>query len=327
MVDFLLKILAIDSTSGREEHIADYIAKNFKPEHAVMEIQQIANGKKNIFFKWGNPKIIFCTHLDTVPPYIPPRREGNTIFGRGACDAKGQIAVMYETCLKLHLLGEKNFGLLLVAGEELGSYGAKTANNMIDGCKYVIIGEPSENKLIKAAKGNLLVEVDIQGKAAHSGYPENGDDAIERMRLFLNKLAGLEFPDDEILGQTTYNIGNLTTLNAYNIVADKVSLQIFFRTTFSTDNIIQAKLANIADDKTQFKFMWHNPPMKFYTVAGFTTAVVAYGSDAPELSNLGKCLLYGAGSILAMHSKNEYVKISALNQAVEDLLKLYYKLL
>lgn len=326
MLDFLFKILEIDSTSGREEFAADYIAQNFKPAGAEMEIQYIPNGKKNVFFKWGNPGIIFCSHIDTVPPYIPPSRDNGIIKGRGACDAKGQIAAMYEACGQLEREGKNNFGLLILAGEEVGSYGAITANKLITGCEFVIVGEPTENKMIEAGKGNLLVEVTIKGKSCHSGYPENGDNAVERMRMFLNRLAELKFSDDDVLGKTTYNIGMLSSENAHNVVSAEVSFRVFFRTTFLTHDGIPDKLKSIADENTEIKFAYGDKPVKFHTVGGFEKGIVSYGSDAPELYNLGKRLLYGPGSILVAHTDEERVNISDLEKAVTDLKNIYYKL-
>ncbi|CAL7959303.1 M20_dimer domain-containing protein [Gammaproteobacteria bacterium] len=326
MLDFLLKILAIDSTSGKENVVADYVVKNYKPKHATTEVQRIFNGKKNVFFKWGIPHIIFCSHLDTVPPYIPFKYNGKVIYGRGSCDAKGQIASMYEACSQLCTEGKTNFGLLMVAGEEVGSYGAKLANQLITGCKYIIIGEPTENKLIRAAKGNLLVNVAIKGKSSHSGYPQYGDDAVARLRVFLNKLTTLKFPKDRVLGATTYNIGKLSAPNMFNITPDKVTCEIFFRTTFKTHDLIIDMLKPLADEHTILQFGFDNRPIEFYTIPGFATNVVSFGSDAPELYNLGKSLLYGAGSILTAHADNEHIKVRALERAVQDFKKIFYYL-
>lgn len=326
MLEFLLKILAIDSTSGQEEKLADYLLAQHKPEGAEVETQSLSNGKKNLFFKWGTPKIIFSTHLDTVPPYIPPHQVNDIIYGRGACDAKGQIAVMYEVCNRLHQEKCTNFGLLLVAGEELGTYGAKDANEAITGSQYVIIGEPTDNKLIKAAKGTLWVEFKIHGSPAHSGYPESGSNAIEHFRLFLNSLSELKFPEDAILGKTTYNIGLLSAENACNVIPSEVKGKILFRTTFKTHDLVHDIVQSASGTNVSLNFMHGDPPMEFYIVDGFATDVVSFGSDAQKLFKLGKCLLYGAGNILMAHADNEQIRISELEKAVDDLQKLYHRL-
>ena len=319
-------MMEVDSTSGREENIVSVIQNNFLPKIAVCEIQEIPNGKKNIYYKWGNPEIVFCSHIDTVPPFIPPYNEGTKIMGRGSCDAKGQIAVLSETCLQLEAEGKTNFGLLMLAGEEVGSYGARTANERIKGCKFVIIGEPTENKLIKAGKGNALFEFTIKGKAAHSGYPAKGDNATERFRVFLNNLNGIDFPKDELLGDTTYNVAMISSNNAHNVISDKVTFRIFFRTTFVTHKILEDRIKEICDDHTEYKVQYGDEPIEFYTIEGFETGIVSYGSDAPELFNLGKRLLYGPGTIFVAHTQEEHILINDLHRAVKDLKNIYYKL-
>jgi len=326
MIDFLIRMMEVDSTSGKEENIVEVVQKYYAPEGAQCEIQEIPNGKKNLYFKWGTPEIIFCSHLDTVPPFIPPDYGEKRIMGRGSCDAKGQIAVMAEICLHLEAEGKTNFGLLMLAGEEVGSYGAQTANKLIKGCKYVIVGEPTENKLIKAGKGNTLFEFTIKGKAAHSGYPAMGDNAIERFRVFLNNLKNLEFPLDEILGDTTYNVGLLSSNNTHNVISDNVSFKVFFRTTFATHDILEEKIKGICDEYIKYKLQYGDEPIEFHTVEGFETGIVSYGSDAPELYNLGKRLLYGPGTIFVAHTKEEFIAIEDLNRAVKDLKNIYYKL-
>ena len=315
--------MEIDSTSGLENSVADFLISDYKPEGADLQVIDINNGKKNLFYQWGKPEIIFCSHFDTVPPYIPPSVEGDIIRGRGSCDAKGQLAVLAEVCKKLYESGETNFGLLMLAGEEVGSYGAKAANEVIKNCKYVMVGEPTENKLIRASKGNILVEFTFNGKPCHSGYPQFGDDAILRMFAFIDRLQKYEFPEDEILGKTTFNIGRLNSDNAHNVVSYEAKMKIFFRTTKATHDILMEIVNSLTDEETEVKFGYGDKPMDFITVDGFESGIVSYGTDAPELFNLGECLLYGPGSILDAHTENEFIKISDMEKAVSDHLKIY----
>ncbi|MGE5349642.1 MAG: M20/M25/M40 family metallo-hydrolase [Actinomycetota bacterium] len=319
----LAEIMRIDSTSGKEADLARYIANNFHVPGATLEIQDVGDGSINLFYKWGTPEIIFCTHLDTVPPFIPPVAESARISGRGACDAKGQIITVLNVCRDLYHEGETNFGLLLVSGEETGSTGARAANNLIKGCRYVIIGEPTENKLIKAGKGIQLYVVQISGMSCHSGYPQFGDDAIERMRQFLNRLAAAIFPSDPVLGSTTYNIGQLSSENAYNVLPDLVSFKIYFRTTPASSGLIEKVLKNIADDKTTITKTREDKPFEYYYAEGFESDIVAFGCDGPCLTNLGKILLYGPGSIRSAHTKDEFINIADIEKAVIDLKQLY----
>lgn len=328
LIDFLINLMNLNSTSGQEEKLGEHIRDQVQPQGATLEVHDIGTepGKFNIFYKWGKPEIIFCTHFDTVPPYIPPKLTEDKVYGRGSCDAKGQIACLYHTCLELHHEGHTNFGLLLLAGEEVGSYGAKASDKLIKGCKYVIIGEPTENKLIKAAKGNILVNCTFHGKSCHSGYFEHGDNAIDRMIKFVENLKALEFPEDKVLGATTFNIGRLHSNNAHNVVSDNVTMKIFFRTTFESHPLIMKKLKGICDDKSEVEVGYADDPLNFATVDGFETDIVSYGSDAPELRSLGTPLMYGPGSILHAHTKDEHIVIEDMYRAIEDLKKIYLSL-
>lgn len=323
---FLLKILSIDSTSGKEEKLLNYLTRYHRPAGAALEIHYDAAKPRNIFYKWGDPRIIFCTHLDTVPPYYSPRKKHGAIYGRGACDAKGQIASIYAAVGILHREKQNNFGILLTSGEEIDSSGAKLANELIDNAKFVIVCEPTENKLIKAAKGVLAAEIKVSGKAVHSGYPDLGNSAIDRLRRFLDDLDDIKFPRDKILGKTTYNVGQLHTNNAHNVLADHLVCNILFRTTFTSHAMIRQQLNLFADTNLAIKITNSSEPFKFFTVNGFKTGVVAFCSDAPSLPRLGKCLLYGPGNILDAHTSNEYIKIADVKRAVKDLRNLYYNL-
>ncbi len=334
MKNRLLELLKIDSTSGREGDLALYIAEHFKSERSVSEFQVAGEGIYNLFIRWGAPEIIFCTHLDTVPPYISPETDGDIIKGRGSCDAKGQIVSMFQACMELEKEGADNFGLLLLAGEETGSAGARIANNLINGSKYVIVGEPTENKVITAGKGTKLFKVEIRGRSAHSGYPDLGVDAVKITNEFFNILNSAEFPDDPILGVTTWNVGRLNSDNAHNVVPDYVSFKIYFRTTFVTDTTLSAMLANVASELNK-KFRGSNitviqaggdSPIRFYAPEGFEYNIVSFGTDAPALANLGERLLYGPGSIRYAHTSDEQITLGEMEKAVEDYKKMFYKL-
>ena len=244
-----IDMLNIDSTSGRERSLADFLAERFSTgvnrverfdvETMSSDVPEGCAVPQNLLFSWGKPKVLFCTHLDTVPPYIPPTVEylsdGTTIKavkGRGTCDAKGQIFAMWEACKALEAKGYDGFGLLLLAGEETGSFGAKAYREMETDAQWVIVGEPTDNCMATAAKGTKSFEVTFTGKAFHSGYPEYGRSAIEMFNDFMNALRSIRFPYDEILGETTFNIGKLTSDNPQNILSPELTCRIYFRTTF-----------------------------------------------------------------------------------------------
>lgn len=326
MLNFLSDILKIESTTGLERNVADFIAEKYTPKGMSCDKQEGPDGRANLFFKIGEPKIVFNSHMDTVPPYIPPVFTEDKIFGRGSCDAKGQLAYLWQAVNELIAEGHKDFGFLITFGEEVGSQGAREANNLLTDTEYIIIGEPTENKLIKASKGTNLVKVKITGKNCHSGYPEHGDNAIDRMRKFLDRLDAIGFPDDELMGKTTYNIGWLKADNAQNVVPDLVTFSLFIRTTFASHDNFQQMLEGIADENTMLEFPFKKGPMKFHTVEGFETGVVAYGTDAPSFTNVPNKLLYGPGTILVAHTADEYINIKDMFRAVEDVKKIFKKL-
>ncbi len=326
MINFLLDIMRFDSTSGKESELAKYIADKYKPHDAELEIQKTKFNRLNVFFKWGEPKIIFNSHLDTVPPYIPPVRTGDIIKGRGSCDAKGQVAYLYEACRQLREEGKNNFGLLLTCGEEDGSQGAMKANESIRDCDFIIIGEPTENKLIKASKGNICINLTFRGTSCHSGYPHLGDNAISRMFAFIKRLEEKDFGADKILGKTEYNIGKLSSDNAHNVVSDLVTMKIFFRTTFESEKKIIEYLKEITDHKTEMEILFIHNPVNFHVVEGFETGIVSYGTDAPSFSNVKNKILYGPGSILDAHTENEYIRIGGMLKAVDDVKNIFRKI-
>lgn len=326
MLNYLSDILKIESTTGTENTLAYYIAEKYTPEGMTCKIQDTEDGRVNLFFTIGEPKIVFNSHMDTVPPYIPPTFTDEIIYGRGSCDAKGQLAYLWQATKELIAEGEKDFGLLMTFGEEVGSVGARNANSLLTNTKYIIVGEPTENKLITSSKGTHLIKVTVRGKNCHSGYPQYGDNAINTMREFLDRLDKIGFPTDENMGETTYNIGWLKADNAQNVVPDLVTFNLFIRTTFASYPIYQEMLESIKGDKITLEYPLNKGPIKFHTVEGFETGVVAYGTDAPSFTNVPNKLLYGPGTILVAHTSDEHIKIKDMYKAVEDVKRIFRKL-
>src|SRR5262249_13320369 len=158
---------------------------------------------------------------DTVPPpppAIPVREDGDFLYGRGACDAKGIIAAMLEAGERLRRSGVFNFGYLFVVGEETDSAGAKTANLLKWDTEFVIVGEPTQNQLARAQKGTLMVRLNVAGRAAHSGYPEFGVSAIRNLISILEDCEKADWGDDPVLGNGTFNTGVFHGGEAANIV-------------------------------------------------------------------------------------------------------------
>ena len=358
-----LQMLDMDSTSGREAGFAGFLAERLAGKGRRIETFEVGDGTKNLLVSWGNPKVIFCSHLDTVPPYMAPHvmsseaetSSSSTFFGRGTCDAKGQIFAMYEACKVLEAKGHKDFGLLLLAGEETGSFGAKAFEAMPDKPfptedAWLIVGEPTDNCMASAAKGTKSFEVTFEGKACHSGYPENGESAIEYFNDFMNALRSIVFPADEVLGETTWNVGKLVSDNPQNILSDRLTCRVYFRTTFESDEMVSNIMKNIAGPDAKLRFgrrtvqdgsdivakavaPWQramsvkafggDAPSRFEVLDGFPSKPVAFGSDAPQLKCFPYKILCGPGSILVAHKDEERITLDDLETAVENYVKMY----
>ena len=357
------QMLEIDSTSGRERALADFLAENlltgrnrverFDVESMADDVPGGCGLPQNLLFSWGTPKVFFCTHLDTVPPYIPPTLVGTSATGRGTCDAKGQIFAMWEACKVLEAKGYTDFGLLLLAGEETGSFGAKAFDTMMqDGSDdlWVIVGEPTDNCMATAAKGTKSFEVTFTGKAFHSGYPEYGESAIMYFNDFMNALRSIRFPYDAILGETTFNIGKLHSDNPQNILSPSLTCRVYFRTTFESDEMVCNVMKNMAGPDARLRFgrpraqdgsdivakdvaHWQkamsvkvfggDSPTRYETFDGFETKPVSFGSDAPQLKCFAHKILCGPGSILVAHRPDEHILLSDIETAIANYINIF----
>ena len=145
----------------------------------------------------GEPELVFSTHFDCVPPFFPSRVEDGVLHGRGACDAKGILAAQVAAAERLRAAGETRIGLVFVAGEERGSDGAKAANTIASQSRYLDQrrADRAEARPRDARRASACGST-ARGKAAHSGYPELGESAIEKLLDVLHDLRGGDWPDD-----------------------------------------------------------------------------------------------------------------------------------
>ena len=313
-------LLSIDSTSGKERAVAEWLLEHLDaPSKQAMEV---GDGTLNLLFSWGSPKVVFCTHMDTVPPYIKPTVKKDVIEGRGACDAKGQIFAMYTACKELEAKGCTDFGLLLLAGEETGSWGAKAFAKTDFRAPFLIVGEPTENKMVSASKGTKSYDLTFNGEAFHSGYPQYGVSAVDLFNEFYNKLKAVDWGVDPVLGETTWNIGLLHSDNPQNILSPKLTCRLYFRTTFVSDQKVQDWMAG----QPGVSARGGDTPARYVTLPGFASAPVAFGSDAPHLTGFGHKIICGPGSIRHAHRDNEQILVSELEEAVQLYLKMYHAL-
>ena len=314
-------ILEIDSTSGRERALAEWLLAHVEAPRA--ESFEVGDGTLNLLFSWGRPRLVFCTHMDTVPPYIAPSFDGASVHGRGSCDAKGQIYAMYRACKLLEAGGKSGFGLLLLSGEETGSFGAKAFSRGGFSAPYLVIGEPTDNCMVSASKGTRSFDLRFTGKAFHSGYPECGRSAVEMFVDFMNRLHAEAFPPDAELGETTFNVGQLRSDNPQNILSPSLECRLYFRTTFASTERVDAFMAACAGPELTMAARGGDDPAAYMTLPGFRTKAVSFGSDAPHLKNFTHKMICGPGSIKVAHRDDECVSLAEIDEAVENYTKIY----
>ena len=332
--DFFQELLNFDSTSGKEWEVAEWLVRTlpdmFPPSHRPdVRADEVGDGTINLLFTWGEPKIVFCSHLDTVPPYIAPTvipgPTGNLeeVRGRGACDAKGQVFSMITACQKLAEEGCTNYGLLLLAGEETGSWGAKAFAKTGFKADYLVVGEPTDNCMVSASKGTKSYDLKFTGEAFHSGYPDQGVSAVDLFLEFMNKLNAQDFGIDPVLGYTTWNVGLLHSDNPQNILSPELTCRLYFRTTSVSDKAVQAWMEKAQNERLAITPRGGDTPAKYWTVDALPSKWVAFGSDAPHLTNFKHKAICGPGSIAVAHRDDEFVLTADLEKAVEQYITLY----
>jgi acetylornithine deacetylase/succinyl-diaminopimelate desuccinylase-like protein len=326
VVSLAAELLAIQSTTGSEAGAVDFVSRWLVARGWNVTLQEVTRGRANVWASRSGGGVTFSTHLDTVPPYLPPRLEGTRLFGRGASDAKGIAAAMMVAADRLVADGEKRIELLFVVGEEKGSDGARAANNLGSKSRYLINGEPTESKLASGAKGSLRAILRTRGREAHSAYPQLGKSAIEPLIELLPTLRKLPLPSDPVLGETTVNIGTIKGGTEANIIPAHAEAEIMFRLV-SDVAPIKKMINDWAKGHADVEFGSHIPAQKFATVPGFETGPVAYTSDIPLLSNWGEPFLFGPGSIHVAHTPDEYIDVEELRASVDSYERLARTLL
>ncbi len=320
------QLMSIPSVTGTEGPLGEFLAAHLAADGYRVERQDVAPGRFNVFAYAGEAPVMLCTHLDTVPPRLPVREDADFLYGRGACDAKGIIAAMREAGSRLRRDGIYNFGYLFLVGEETDSIGAKMANTLRWNTRYVIVGEPTDNRLARAQKGTLMVNLSAAGRAAHSGYPEKGVSAIENLWSVLQDCRAAGWGDDPVLGKGTFNIGTFHGGEAANVVPADAKASIMIRTV-EPRAAVEEKLSRMAASRATMEIVGSSDPQITHVVDGFPTTVVSFGSDVPHLGNLGKRLLIGPGSIFDAHTPAEKISKRELIEGAGLYAQLVRKLL
>jgi len=322
----LLVLCSDDTTTGREDTGRAGIERLWRDLGATIHPQEVAPGRTNLLATFGDPRcarVLFSTHLDTVPPFTPPRREGDTIHGRGSCDAKGQIVAHWEVIRRLLSSGCDSVAWLGVIGEETDSIGAQRALDLaplLPELLAVIDGEPTENRLATGQRGIVQVKLECEGVPAHSGRPEKGQSAIHDLIDWLNRLRASESPIDADLGPEVFNIGEIRGGGALNVIPAHAEARIMARTVPGSD--FATRVARLAPPSGKSAVFHETPFDRFPPVGDFPRAAVPFGSDAPRLRKLsrnGVVVLAGPGSIDVAHTDFEHLHLADLERGVDLL--------
>lgn len=323
------QLIDIESISGNEAAVGNYLYGELCRLGYQTAKMQVEGDRFNVYAKspdQPDPVVVLSTHMDTVPPFIPSSEDEGRIYGRGSCDAKGIIAAQIAASEKLKRDGIY-VGLLFVVGEERDSLGAKIANDhALSTCRFLINGEPTENRIALASKGTLRVEVTARGRMAHSAYPELGDSAIDKLIAALGRLRAMPLPSDPEVGACTLNVGLIEGGRAPNVIPDYAHADLLYRLVGPTDELRKQIVATAGND-VEVTFPLELPFLRFRTVDGLPTMIAKFTTDIPRLTKWGEPLLIGPGSIHVAHSDGEYIEKKQLHDAIDLYAKIAKQLL
>lgn len=312
------RLVDIESITPNEGAVGDFLHEELRRRGFDVQKMPVEGSRANVLATspgCPRPEIVFSTHMDTVPPFIPSSEDATRIFGRGSCDAKGIIAAQIVAAEKLRNEGI-HVGLLFLVGEERDSIGAKAANLHPIGSRFMINGEPTENHLAIASKGALHVEMIARGKMAHSAYPELGESAIDKLVEALHRLHAMKLPVNPEVGPCTKNVGSIQGGCAPNVIPDLAKADLFYRLVGPTDDL-RRQITEAVGNLAEIRFTRETPFIKMRTLDGLPTMVAAFTTDIPSLPAWGEPLLLGPGSIHVAHTEGEYVEKKQLEEAVE----------
>jgi len=317
------QLVDIESISGNEAAVGNYLYGELCRVGYQTRRIPVQDGRFNVYAitpEHQNPSVVFSTHMDTVPPFIPSSEDAMRIYGRGSCDAKGIIAAQIAAAERLKQQGIF-VGLLFVVGEERDSHGAKVANEYaanekMSSVKYLVNGEPTENQIALASKGTLRIEVTASGRMAHSAYPELGESAIDKLIAALARLRAMALPSDPEIGPCTMNIGLIEGGRAPNVISDYAHADLLYRLVGPTE-ALRNRILQTAGDEVKIDFPLEIPFQRLRTVDGLPTMIAAFTTDIPALTNWGEPLLIGPGSIHVAHTEGEFIEKRQLIEAID----------
>jgi acetylornithine deacetylase len=323
------QLVDIESISGNEAAVGNYLYGELCRIGYHTRKMVVEGDRFNVYAtssEQAEPVVVFSTHMDTVPPFIPSSEDANNIYGRGSCDAKGIIAAQIAAAERLRQQGIY-VGLLFVVGEERDSLGAQVANEHAPAsCRFLINGEPTENRIAVGSKGTLRVEVTATGRMAHSAYPELGESAIDKLIPALTRLRAMPLPSDPEIGPCTLNIGLIEGGRAPNVIPDYAHADLLYRLVGPSDDL-RRQIVATAGSEVEVTFPLELPFLRLRTVDGLPTMIAAFTTDIPKFTNWGEPLLIGPGSIHVAHTDGEYIEKQQLADAIDLYCKITKQLL
>ncbi|HYK82600.1 MAG TPA: M20/M25/M40 family metallo-hydrolase [Gemmatimonadales bacterium] len=329
LVTLARRLVDIPSVSGEEGEVGRFVAALLADLGYRVEVFEAAPGRPNVLATTERcPTVVLSTHLDTVPPHIPARVTGDALSGRGACDAKGIVAAQVVAAERLRAQGIEELGLLFLVDEEMGSLGARAANTHARAreCRWLIDGEPTDNRLAQGSKGSLRLTLRSDGVAAHSAYPEHGRSAIDALLDALAEVRRCTWPSDPALGDTTVNVGVIAGGTRPNVVAAAAHADLQIRLV-SDAELVKRQLERAVAGRARIDYLSAVNPAWLATVPGFPTCVVRFTTDIPNLTNWGTPLLFGPGSILEAHTDHERIAVTELEAGADGYVRLVQALL
>ena len=322
------QLIDIPSVTGEELAVGRFVSNYLQQLGYRVERQEVEANRFNIIAtRVAPPRIVFSTHMDTVPPFIESSEDEEFIYGRGSCDAKGIIAAQIFAAQRLRDEGVNDVGLLFTVDEEMASLGAQVANKhpIAASCQFLINGEPTDSRLATGTKGSVRVIITTEGRAAHSAYPEAGESAIEKLLDILDDIRACQWPEDSFFGTTTCNIGVLNGGTRPNVIADKARAELQIRLGIDIEHVKKV-LEDVVRTRARLEYSSAHNPVRLHSVPGLHECVVRFTTDVPYLSEWGKPLLLGPGSIFDAHTAHERIPKRELADAVDLYVNLAKKL-
>lgn len=318
-VSLAYDLCAISSVSGNEAAVVDFLETYLVAHDLVVERIATSPGRFNLFAyakTHAKYSAIFCTHLDTVAPFIAPRIHDGMLWGRGSCDAKGIAACMISAVLNERECGFDDLALLLTVGEEEASDGAKACDHILaDRAALLVVGEPTDLRAAFAQKGSLVFDLIAKGKEAHSSRPHLGDSAIHKLVNDVARLVSHDWPSHEIFGDTLINFGEILGGNARNMLASHAQAKGIMRASVPIQ-VLTEKIQSMLSPGVTLHVTSSTDPFRYFVPDQFESFLAGFGSDAAYLAKVGQPVLLGPGSLDRAHRDDEAISLDDMTAGV-----------